>query len=159
MYLRTLETADLEAVLELNQGALDGVTSLDRARLEEILALADSAVVADDAGKVAGFAITLASGSAYDSTNYRWFADRYDDFAYLDRVVVSPDHRRRGVATLIYDSLERSAAACGRMALEVNIEPPNRPSLDFHAARGYAEVGRLAQDDGKVCGMLVKPLG
>jgi predicted GNAT superfamily acetyltransferase len=32
-------------------------------------------------------------------------------------------------------------------------------SLAFHAARGYVEVGRLLQTNGKTCSMLVKELG
>jgi len=38
----------------------------------------------------------------------------------------------------------------------VNIEPPNDPSLAFHAGRGYTEVGRY--DAGhKVVAMMEKP--
>jgi predicted GNAT superfamily acetyltransferase len=33
------------------------------------------------------------------------------------------------------------------MALEVNLVPPNPASLAFHARRGYAEVGRIGDDD------------
>ncbi|MEJ7757443.1 MAG: hypothetical protein WKF83_15050 [Nocardioidaceae bacterium] len=46
----------------------------------------------------------------------------------------------------------------GQMALEVYAEPPNEVSLAFHAARGYTEVGRSTQDNGKVSAMFVKPL-
>ncbi len=77
---------------------------------------------------------------------------------YLDRVVVAPQYRRRGVGTLIYDAAEERARARGRMALEVYVDPPNAPSLTFHERRGYGEVGRLVQANGKACSMLVKEL-
>lgn len=158
MQLRPMTDADLEYVLALNQGALDAVGPLDRGRLEWIVGLDSRSVVAEHEERVAGFAITLPRGTVYDSTNYRWFTERFEDFGYLDRVVVSPSHRRRGVATLLYDELEPAYIEHGQMALEVNADPPNTASLAFHAARGYGEVGRLEHDDGKTTAMLLKPL-
>ena len=158
MHLRPFQPADADAVLALNQSALDAVTSLDADRLELLAELAAQVTVVVDQDAIAGFAIVFAPGSSYDSANYAWFAARYDDFRYLDRVVVAPTHRRRGVGTTLYDHLEAAAAASGRMALEVYVEPPNVASLAFHRARGYAEQGRLPQPGGKVCTMLVKPL-
>jgi predicted GNAT superfamily acetyltransferase len=42
------------------------------------------------------------------------------------------------------------------VTLEVYAEPPNAPSLAFHAARGYEEIGRLPQANGKIAAMLIK---
>jgi predicted GNAT superfamily acetyltransferase len=159
MHLRPYQPADAAAVLALNQAALDAVTSLDADRLDRLVALAAQVSVIVDGDVVAGFAMVFAPDSSYDSANYAWFAARYDDFRYLDRVVVAPTHRRRGVGRTLYDHLEASAASSGRMALEVYVEPPNVASLAFHQARGYVEQGRLPQPGGKVCTMLVKQLG
>jgi len=156
--LRPYEPPDADAVLALNQANLDAVGWLDPDRLEWLVGLADSSLVADDGGALAGFAITLAPGTVYDSINYAWFAQRYDDFSYLDRIVVAPPHRRSGVGSLIYDEAEASARPHGRLTAEVYVEPPNESSLAFHRRRGYAEVGRLRQSNGKTCSMLVKEL-
>ena len=104
--------------------------------------------------------LTFASGSSYDGENFAWFAQRYPDFAYLDRVVIHEDFRRRGLATQVYDELEGS---CGRpvFTLEVNLEPPNEPSLAFHRARGYVEVGQRSMphpSGDHVVTMMVKQL-
>jgi predicted GNAT superfamily acetyltransferase len=45
---------------------------------------------------VAAVLLAFREGADYDSPNYRWFAKRYDSFLYIDRVVVSASHRRRG---------------------------------------------------------------
>lgn len=156
--LRPYVPDDAVAVLALNQSRLDAVGPLDATRQAWLISLADACLVADVAGAVAGFVITIARGTAYDSPNYRWFEATYDDFAYLDRVVVSDTHQRRGIGSMLYDAVEDGACARGRMTLEVYAEPPNVGSLAFHAARGYAEVGRLAQDNGKVAAMFVKEL-
>ncbi len=159
MQLRPYGPTDAGAVLALNQGALEAVSRLDGARLDTLVGLADRAVVVGDGDTLAGFALVFAPGCAYDSVNYAWFGERYDDFRYIDRVVVAPAHRRRGVGTLLYDHVEEAARPAGRTACEVYAEPPNIASLGFHAVRGYVDVGRLAQTGGKTCAMLVKELG
>jgi predicted GNAT superfamily acetyltransferase len=157
--LRPYAPGDASAVLALNQSHLDGVGPLDPHRQAWLVGLTDACLVAEDAGTVVGFVMTLGPDTEYDSPNYRWFKERYDRFGYLDRVVVADTHHRRGVGRMMYEAVEQpvlSEGGHGRMALEVYVEPPNVASLAFHAARGYVEVGRLAQDNGKVVAMLVK---
>ncbi|CAN5299507.1 GNAT family N-acetyltransferase [soil metagenome] len=151
MKIRAMEPGDLPVVLDLNQSELASVGDIDLDRLAWIFELADHALVADEDGQIAGFVITLATGTAYDSANYRWFEDRYDDFRYLDRIVVSAQFRRRGVASLLYDAIEDKRP----VALEVNSIPPNIPSLTFHRNRGYEAVGELPQSTGKTCTMFL----
>lgn len=157
MQLREYDPQDAEQVLSLNQSNLDGVGPLDEERLPWLVDLADSVLVADDDGTVAGFVVLIGPDSGYDSPNYRWHSERRTSL-YLDRVVVAPTHRRRGIGTLLYDAAEKRAVPYGVMTLEVYAEPPNEGSLAFHAARGYVEVGRLEQAGGKVAAMLVKVL-
>lgn len=152
MTIRPIGPADLDGVLALNQGALDGVGPLDAERLQWIVALSDQALVADVDGDIGGFVITMPPGTAYDSPNYAWFEERFDTHCYLDRIVVAPTHRRMGIASQLYDEIEQTRP----VTLEVYAEPPNEPSLAFHAARGYEEVGRLPQSNGKVVTLFVK---
>ncbi len=156
--LRDYDERDAAAVLALNQSNLEGVGPLDPDRQRWLVAIASQALVAEDAGEVVGFALVFGPRTDYDSTNYRWFVQRMDDFGYLDRIVVAPAHRRRGIASMLYDAAEGGAQAHGRLVCEVYVEPPNVASLAFHAARGYTEVGRVPQANGKVCTMLAKRL-
>ena len=90
--------------------------------------------------------------TSYGSINYRWFEANQTFSSYVDRVAIAPTHRRRGVGTLLYDEVERALP----VALEVYVDPPNEASLEFHARRGYVEVGRLLQENGKTVVLLVK---
>jgi len=139
--LRPMTSVDRGAVLALNERNVELLSPLDEDRLAELVAVADCAAVIDVEGAFAGFVITFAAGSAYDGANFAWFTERYDDFCYLDRVVIHEDFRRRGLGSAVYDELE---STCGRplFALEVNLDPPNVASLAFHHARGYTEVGQ-----------------
>jgi len=159
VHLRAMTDADTYAVLSLNASAVEATGPLDQDRLARLRDMAVRADVVEVDGWVAAFALVLPPGTDYDSPNYAWFSERFgEDFLYLDRVVVSQLIRRSGIGGMIYDAAESDAKSRGRLACEVNAEPPNEPSLAFHASRGYVEAGRLAHDTGKVTAMLVKEL-
>ena len=77
------------------------------------------------------------------SPNYKWFKARFPRFVYIDRVVVAPVLRRRGIADAFYGRLADRALAAGHTMLccEVNSDPPNPASDAFHARQGFAPVG------------------
>lgn len=131
---------------------------MDADRLTLLRSFVSHALIVETEDAIAGFALAFAPGTAYDSINYAWHAERFADFLYLDRIAVSDAFRRRGVASLLYDEMEARAGRHGRMVLEVNSRPPNEPSLAFHRRRGYREIGHLLQTDGKETVMMEKPL-
>lgn len=156
--LRDIADLDVPLVLDLNERNVELLAPLDAARLDQLSTWAHRAQVFEVAGEPAGFVITIPAGTDYDSPNYRWFSALYgSSFHYLDRIVFEDRFRRRGLGSVVYDMIEADAATAGRLALEVNAEPPNPASLAFHAARGFAEVGRLG-GPGKTVAMLAKDL-
>lgn len=156
--LREPTRADWPRLLELNLASERELSALDEQRLEWILSLAHSAVAVEAEREIVGFALAIAPGTPYDSENYRWFAARFEQFLYLDRIVVAESQRRRGIATQLYDAMEAAARPLGRMVCEVNVLPANPASLAFHAARGYAEIGRLEHGPEKVVALLSKEI-
>ncbi len=158
MLLRPLSDDDVPDVLALNEEFVWALSPLDAEGLAAHRARAAVTLVAELEGRFAGFAIAYEPGAAYDSINYAWHTERFDDFLYLDRIAISPNFRRRGLATALYDDIEDYAREHGRMVCEVNSDPPNVQSLAFHEARGYREVGHLMQSDGHETVMLEKPL-
>jgi predicted GNAT superfamily acetyltransferase len=156
--LRPIAEADVPAVLALNHRFVDLLSPLDAERLLRLVGLADHADVVEVDERVVGFVLTMAPGSEYDSENYRWHAQQFDDaFYYLDRIVIAEEMRRRGLAGFVYDAMEDVARRFGRMTLEVNVDPPNHGSLAFHERRGYVEVGRIGEP-GHVVGLMAKEL-
>jgi uncharacterized protein len=140
--LRPGTAADEAAVLALNNAHVPHVNALSPEEFRAIVAKAAYYVVAEDAEGVAGFVLCIPSGTEHWSENYKWFAARYTEFLYLDRVVVAPRTRRQGVGRAMYEALH--AWVRGRwpsVALEVNLRPPNPVSIAFHEAMGYEPVG------------------
>jgi predicted GNAT superfamily acetyltransferase len=148
--LRPGTAADAAAVLALNNASVPHVNELTLDMLAQIVALSAHYTVAEDAEGILGFVLCIPAGRAYWSENYRWFGERYEDFLYLDRVAVAARAQRRGVGRALYDGMHRSARAqWRRVALEVNLRPPNPVSMAFHAAVGYQAVGVREYDDGE----------
>ncbi|QBR93566.1 GNAT family N-acetyltransferase [Nocardioides euryhalodurans] len=155
--LEPLGAADHDAVLALNERHqhLTAPMDLDRLRhLDEV----GTVEVIRDRGRFGGFVVTVTSGATFDSENFAWFAERYDRYCYLDRIVVHEDARRLGLARRVYDELEaRTAQTAPLLTLEVNTDPPNEASLAFHAGRGFEQVGERFIVDHTVA-MMVKRL-
>lgn len=142
MILRPATSDDDEGILAWNEADVHFLAPMDRARLVYLRGRASGVEIVDVDGAAAGFVITFVEGSDYDSENYRWFSDREPVFHYVDRIVIDPGHRGRGLARQVYAALARRHPERPLLA-EVNCAPPNPASLAFHAGLGFEEVGRL----------------
>jgi predicted GNAT superfamily acetyltransferase len=68
--------------------------------------------------------------------------------------------RGRGYARRLYDDLFDRAGEAGHaiVGCEVNSDPPNPASDAFHAALGFAEVGRAKIPNGKTVRYLLRAI-
>ncbi|MEP6299649.1 MAG: GNAT family N-acetyltransferase [Ilumatobacter sp.] len=150
LVLRDLTDTDLDRVLEINQANVPAVGSATRSPLAHLVAQSAIALVSETDGDstsgISGFCIVFAAGADYDSINYRWFMEHHSTTMYLDRVAFDERFHGRGLGTEMYAEVDRRIRArhpdATGLTLEVNIDPPNEPSLAFHAALGFTEVGR-----------------
>ncbi len=151
MIIRDATGRDHAGVLALNNGAVPHVNALTAEEFAWIVEHAGYFRVGIDAEGLAGFVIAFPPGLDYWSLNYRWFTDHYkgEGFFYLDRVVVAERARRHGVARALYDDIGRFVAGTWpRIALEVNLLPPNPGSLAFHERLGFRRVGVREEENG-----------
>jgi predicted GNAT superfamily acetyltransferase len=145
-------------VLDLNQRCTPHVGEVDAARLRAIVDEATLALVARDGAQLAGFVLVLGPGADYDSPNYTWFSERYADFRYVDRIAVEPHRHRDGLGSRLYRAVFDHARDAGSRVVtcEVNLQPPNPVSQQFHAALGFLEVGRQENYGGSVVVQLLE---
>ncbi|MEY9543655.1 putative GNAT superfamily acetyltransferase [Bradyrhizobium diazoefficiens] len=132
-----------DALLALNNSHAEELSWLERERLQDLVA---QAFYARRIGNLDAFMIALDQDGQYDSPNFLWFRSRYARFVYVDRIVVAASARGMGCARRLYADLFDRAAEAGydRIVCEVNQQPPNPASDAFHAALGFAEVGRAS---------------
>lgn len=135
---------DASAALALNAAHETETGPLDGPALDALLAGAFHVGV-EEGGRDA-LMIAFDEGASYDSPNYLWFRQRFPRFVYVDRVIVAPSARGRGVARRLYEELFARAAAAGHdlACCEVNAVPPNPGSDAFHARLGFVEAGAAA---------------
>lgn len=151
--LRPVTPTDHDLVLRLNEAHVEMLAPMDPHRLGQLIDFGADLRIIEVDDEAAGFVVTFAAGSDYDSRYYGFHAERLTRFTYLDRIVVDESVRRRGVASAVYDEIEATADSV--LALEVNLRPRNDASLAFHSGRGFVVVGELADDD-KAVAMMVK---
>jgi len=131
--IRDIAAADLPDILALNNAEAAAVNALTPEELAAQVALAFSARMTPE-----GFLVAFCETTPAQGPNHAWFLRRGGRFAYVDRVVVAPAARGRGVARALYDDL---AARGLPLACEVNLDPPNPAGQAFHARLGFQPVG------------------
>ena len=158
MLVRPLVPADLDVCTVMNNDAVPAVSEADTIKMQSLVDESLLSLVAEHEGVVVGFCINFSPGADYHSPNYLWFCDRYTDFAYLDRIVVSPAARNLGIGAALHAELEMRIAGTPWLLCEVNLRPRNDGSLRFHARLGFVEVGQQETPYGVLVSMLAKDL-
>jgi len=158
--IREMQRADLRRVHDINQENVPAVGSETFDDLCDIFDQCTINLVAVDQqrdGLVAGFCMCMPPDTAYDSPNYLFFVDRYDDFVYLDRVAITAGYQGRGIGPMLYREVE-SRTTAPLFTLEVNVKPLNEGSLRFHTREGFEEVAQLETRPGKIVSLMAKNL-
>jgi predicted GNAT superfamily acetyltransferase len=151
MKIRPLQTEDHKYVLALNHESVHFLSPLDLARLQHLVHESALHLVVENNGVVIGFLLAFTQGADYDSLNYSWFAERYSEFLYIDRVVVSQQVQSKGAGSALYQAVFNYAQEQGiaMVCCEFDIDPPNPVSEQFHKKLGFKELGKQLLGNGK----------
>ncbi len=140
--IRDVRQADLAAVHVINESAVPHVNSIGLDRFQAFTREAAYFRVAVRDAVVVGYLVAFAPRARYDSLNFLWFQERYEDFIYIDRIAVAAGARRHGVASDLYRDIFDFARPRARLlTCEVNTRPVNAESMAFHENFGFREVG------------------
>lgn len=117
---------------------------MDLARLRELAQMSSYRKVAVADGRVAAFLLAMREAAPYLNDNYAWFAARFPQFIYVDRIVVGAEFAGMKIGSRLYDDLFGYARSQGIKAItcEYNLQPPNPASQRFHEKFGFKELGR-----------------
>ena len=147
LLIRQAQVNDFPRILNINATEEDKTSRIDLARLTQLDLWSGYHRVAVVDDEVIGFLLVMTEASDYDGGNFRWFAERYSYFLYVDRIVIDRTAVRRGIGSALYGDLIQFAEtlACSTLCCEINVSPPNPVSHAFHARFGFKEVGRSAE--------------
>src|SRR6185312_15037533 len=97
---------------------------------EKAAHLVREAAMACRVGEADALLLAFDQDAAYENPNFEWFRSRFVRFLYIDRVVVAPAMRGRGLARALYAALFSRAAFLqhSQVVCEVNLDPPNPAS-------------------------------
>jgi predicted GNAT superfamily acetyltransferase len=151
IHIRGMHAGDTEELLGLNESNLPHVSSISHADIESFQRQACYFRIAEAGGKIAGFLLAFDPEADYGSPNFLWFKERYPSFVYIDRIIIAPHARRKGIATCLYTDLEHFAGGMGipLMTCEYNILPKNEESRLFHLNYGFFEAGTQKTTGGR----------
>jgi predicted GNAT superfamily acetyltransferase len=161
MMIRQATPTDFESILSLNDVEVEYTSPMDLARIQSLDTLASYHKVAVIDGAVMGFLIAFDHSVQFENDNFKWFADRYDTFVYIDRIVISENAKGQGVGRALYEDLFSQATEqkIEVVGCEFNLIPLNEASAAYHQKMGFHQVGtREYEESGKVVAMQIKPL-
>ena len=148
----TINEVELQSIYNLNQANTPEVGSLESMQhLKQLIDFSAYNLLVLKEDEIVGFIICMRERSAYGSENYKFFTKRLKKFLYVDRVAIDERHRRAGLGQAIYEDIFSQASNESLpVALEVNTQPVNQPSLNFHEKMGFDQVGTRDFDDHSV---------
>lgn len=156
--LRNVKIQDINNIVQINEEAIPAVNSVSYDEFINFYKKKIYFKVAIDSNNIiCGFLLVLPSGLDYQSLNYKWFTERYSNFAYIDRIAVKKNFRGLGIGKNLYLDLENSLDGFKMIACEFNIEPPNVISKNFHESLNYQNVGfQYTENDTKKVSLMLK---
>jgi len=91
--IRRVSFSDYQDIIELNRSEVQYTSPMDLERLTLLDSLSTYHKVALIDNQAAGFILVMKDHAAYVNDNFNWFSLRYEDFLYVDRIVVGKDYQ------------------------------------------------------------------
>lgn len=146
MVIRHVVEEDLNKILELNNSEAKWVGLIEKNFLQNFLNIRHFYI--EENSKMRGFLMAMKPMDDYWSKNFLWFRDRYNDFVYIDRIIVNPVYRRKGIGSKLYQHLV--VVGNSPLVCEVAIKPFNEESILFHEKLGFKSVGEFSANGKKL---------
>ena len=149
--LKTANRNTLEEIYVLNQDLIPMIGSLNSSNeLKNLIEKSSHSFYIENKGKLVAFIVCFRENSEYRSPNYKHFDHKYEKFIYIDRVGVTKTLENRGIGTYLYKYMfDINAVDKLPICAEVNIEPKNEISLNFHKKLGFIETSEKLIKSGR----------
>ena len=146
-------------LLQMNREFVHWLSPMNR---DELLYVLGRATYARQVNGAEGVLIGYAHDVDYpDHWNMAWLSSRFQNFFYIDRVIIDGAAQGKGLGQALYADVESYARSRGYdwLACEVNTVPDNPGSHGFHLGQGFEPLGEQDfPDKGKAVRYYAKAL-
>lgn len=136
-------------ILKINENFVHWLSPMKEIELIKVLKIATYKKQIDEAQAIL---IGYAHDADYpDHWNLTWLRQKFDNFFYIDRIIVDENSHGQNYGKLLYDDIERFAREQGhpQLACEVNTIPDNPGSHKFHIKMGFQPCGEQIFETGE----------
>ena len=131
----------ISSFYKINQQQVPKVGSVSLEEFIKLIKISDISYGIVKKGICLGFVICLRENTRYHSINYKFFQKRHKKFFYIDRIAVINEYQSTGIGSTFYNKLLSLRDSCNiPICAEVNIDPPNEISINFHKKHGFSEI-------------------
>jgi len=140
--IRSAEPADLERLLEFEQGIIGFERQFDETLKEGEIHYYDlrAMILADHVEVVVALLGVEIVGSGYARIEEAKDYQRYPAFAYLGCMFVSEEHRGKGVNNLVLEALKSWCRARGITELRLEVYSYNQPAIRAYEKAGFKPI-------------------
>ena len=126
---------------EINQQQVPKVGSVSLEEFINLIKISNISYGFIKKGICLGFVICLRENTNYQSINYKFFQKRHDRFFYIDRIAIANEYQSSGIGSTFYKKLLSIKDRFNiPICAEVNIDPLNELSINFHRKFGFSNI-------------------
>lgn len=130
MLYRHYESRDFPPLYAIEEACFEPSERFSRSYMRQLVnGEATVTWMAEDAGKLAGFAIV------------EWSGEPGEIVGYIQTIEISPQYRRRGIGLELLRRIEASARGAGALQIWLHVEKQNDAAIRLYQAEGYKEQG------------------
>lgn len=130
------------ALWRMNQRASPAALQLSESDFADLIRSCDVVLQEREKSSVLAFALGMSAAQPQANFAQQWFLTRFEDFLFLERMVVAPASRRRGVGRKLLENLVRQCQAAGLRAMccQIHDRPRNAEAHAFALACGFQPI-------------------
>lgn len=134
-----MSKALIASMQRLNEKEAPEALSLVESVFVETANLCDYRFDLSAGGALCAFAQGLTCGQGVDHFAYQWFSMRFDDFVFIDRIIVDSAYRRQGRGAQLLEACVAKAQAHNKtlMVCQVHDRPSNKLGHLFIQKMGF----------------------
>lgn len=137
------------SLYEINKQQVPKVGSVSFQEFINLIKISDISYGMIKKGICLGFVICLRENTNYQSINYKFFQKRHNKFLYIDRIAIANKYQSSGIGSNLYNKLLSIKEKLNMpICAEVNIDPPNKLSINFHRKHGFSEITECTIKEG-----------